>query len=130
MKNIIASAVKKRSGEKNLFVSEVIAIMSRDYGKAHYLGAWSYFFLGILYSIPVIGWVFLVIHALGGGEEHENRRHYARSFFVGLLLTLILLLIGVVILLLVGGSTKLVAFVDDLPGVIDQIRQALRSIVR
>ena len=31
------------------------------------LSPWSYFGLGILYSLPLVGWIFLIVHAIGSG---------------------------------------------------------------
>ena len=41
------------------------------------LSAWSYFGRGILYAIPVIGWIFLLAHAICGKNRHG--RSFARS---------------------------------------------------
>ena len=50
-----------------------------------------YFFLQILYSIPVIGFIFLLIHAIG--HENINRKNFARSYFCGLILVVIITII-------------------------------------
>lgn len=34
------------------------------------LSPWSYFGLGILYSLPLVGWIFLIVHAIGR-REHQ-----------------------------------------------------------
>ncbi len=65
----------------------------------HYLGAWSYFWLEVLYAIPVIGWIILIIHACM--SSHENRCHFARSFFCWLLFPLIAGLITLAVTLIV-----------------------------
>lgn len=62
--------------------------MARYHGKHHYIGAWHYVLLDILYIIPLIGLIFLLIHAFD--HTNENRLHYARSYFVRLLLALII----------------------------------------
>ena len=43
------------------------------------LSPWAYFGLSILYSVPVIGWIFLIAHALT--SRNINKRNSARSFF-------------------------------------------------
>ena len=50
-----------------------------------------YFFLQILYSIPVIGFIFLIIHAIG--YENINRKNFARSYFCGLILVVIIFIV-------------------------------------
>ena len=54
------------------------------------VGAWYYFWHNILYSIPVIGFIFLVIHALGG-TNNINKIIYARSFFCVFIIVFVIL---------------------------------------
>ena len=62
------------------------------------LSPWSYFGLGLLYALPVVGWVFLIIHAIG--SANINRRNYARSYFcvyiLAIILAIVLTALGVV----------------------------------
>ncbi|MCQ2419001.1 MAG: zinc ribbon domain-containing protein [Clostridia bacterium] len=44
------------------------------------MSAWGYFGLGILYSLPIIGFIFLIIHSCNG--SNLNRRSYARSYWI------------------------------------------------
>ena len=53
------------------------------------LSPWSYFGLGILYSLPLVGWIFLIVHAIG--SANLNRRNYARSYFCVYVLAIILI---------------------------------------
>ena len=76
--------------------------MGKYRGKHQYLSAWSYFWLDILYSIPVIGFIFLLIHSFGA--NNENRLHYARSYFVKLLVVLIISAAGLLIFYLVNPA--------------------------
>ena len=46
------------------------------------LSPWSYFGLGILYALPLLGWIFLIVHAIGS--------NYARSYFCVYVLAIIL----------------------------------------
>ena len=52
------------------------------------LSPWSYFGLGILYALPLLGWIFLIVHAIG--SANINRRNYARSYFCVYVLAIIL----------------------------------------
>lgn len=65
------------------------------------LSAWKYFGLNILFSIPVIGFIFLVIFSIS--RANINRRNYARSFFCIYALILIVAIIAVAL----GWSTGL-----------------------
>lgn len=65
------------------------------------LSAWAYVGLSILFSIPIIGWIFLVVFCFS--DANINRRNYARSYFAGLLIVCVL--IGVLVLTGVLGET-------------------------
>lgn len=52
------------------------------------LSPWGYFGYGILFTLPVIGLVFLIIYSFD--DSRINRRNYARSYFCALALGLIL----------------------------------------
>lgn len=86
--------------------------MYRNYGTvipAAYkpISAWGYFGYRILYSIPLIGWIFLFIHAFGA--SNVNVRRHARSYFCTLLLVLVL--VGVLVaLILISGIFNNVNF--------------------
>ena len=43
------------------------------------LTAWGYFWLSVLYTIPVIGLIFLIAFSIS--DANVNRRSHARSYF-------------------------------------------------
>ena len=51
------------------------------------LSPWNHFWRAVLYAIPVIGWIFLLVHAIAGKNRHG--RSFARSYFCGLLLAVL-----------------------------------------
>ena len=51
------------------------------------LSPWTYFGLGILYSLPLVGWIFLIVHAVG--SQNLNQRNYARSYFCAYVLAVL-----------------------------------------
>lgn len=59
------------------------------------LSPWAYFGLQILYSIPVVGFIFLLIHTFSSGNL--NRRSFARSYWCVLVLVCILAAIVAII---------------------------------
>ncbi len=63
--------------------------------------AWGYFGYNILFAIPIVGFIFLVIYALGG-TSNINLRNYARSFFCVFILSLIILLVAFVMAAVLG----------------------------
>lgn len=52
------------------------------------LSAWAYWGLTLLFSVPVVGFIFLIIFALNG--SNINRRSFARSYFCVLILAAII----------------------------------------
>ena len=65
------------------------------------LGAWSYFGYSILFSLPLIGFIALLICAFS--DSNIVRRSFARSYFCSFLVVLIVLGIAVGILIAGGG---------------------------
>ena len=65
------------------------------------LSPWSYFGLAILYTIPVVGLVFLLIHTFS--EKNINRRNFARSYWCWIVLLLIFLAISIGLAYAGGG---------------------------
>ena len=59
------------------------------------LSPWNYFWRSVLYAIPVIGWIFLLAHAIDGKNRHG--RTYARSWFCGLLTFSVIAAIGIAV---------------------------------
>lgn len=67
------------------------------------LSAWAYFGYELLYAVPVVGWVFLICHAIGA--RNVNKRSFARSFFCVYIVVAVLALI----LALTGAGAALFA---------------------
>lgn len=44
------------------------------------LSAWAYLGLTLLYLVPVVGWVFLILHAVS--RKNINRRNHARGMLL------------------------------------------------
>lgn len=44
------------------------------------MGAWSYFGHSLLFSIPLVGFILLIVFSVGG-TGNINKRNFARSFF-------------------------------------------------
>ena len=52
------------------------------------MSPWGYVGLHILFSLPVIGWIFLIVFSFS--DSNINRRNFARSYWCGLILCLII----------------------------------------
>lgn len=61
------------------------------------ISAWGYFGYNILFAIPIVGFIFLLIYALGG-TRNINLRNYARSFFC------IYVIVGIILGILIASG--------------------------
>ena len=60
------------------------------------LGPWGYFGLKILFSLPLIGFILLIVFSFD--NTHLNRRNFARSYWCDLILGIVLSILLIVIL--------------------------------
>lgn len=56
------------------------------------LSMWSYFYYQILFSIPIIGFIMLLVFSLGG-TKNINLRNFARSYFCFLIILIVVIII-------------------------------------
>ncbi len=73
------------------------------------LGAWGYFGYSLLFSIPLIGFIALIICACSG--SNINRRSFARSYFCGFIICAI-----VIALMLVFAGSFLSGIIEQIQG--------------
>ena len=64
------------------------------------LSSWAYFGYGLLFSLPLIGFILLIVFSLD--SSNINRRNYARSYFCVIVILLILALIALTIYFFTG----------------------------
>lgn len=64
------------------------------------VGTWGYFWLKLLYAVPIIGFIFLIIHTFSNGNI--NRRNHARSYWCAFLIGLVLMIIALIIMLIIS----------------------------
>ena len=69
------------------------------------LGPWAYFGLKILFSIPLVGFILLIVFSLD--NSHLNRRNFARSYWCDLILSVVLSLLLVILLSAIGVFQEL-----------------------
>lgn len=73
------------------------------------LGPWGYFGLKILFSIPLVGFILLIVFSFN--NNNLNRRNFARSYWCDLILRVAIILILAIILSATGVIQD---FVDSL----------------
>lgn len=54
------------------------------------ISAWGYIGYMVLYTIPIIGTIFLIIFAFS--DKNINRRNFARSYFYMIILLIVVLI--------------------------------------
>ena len=67
------------------------------------ISAWGYVGYQLLFSIPCVGFIFLLIYAFGG-TSNINLKNFARSYFCVLILLIIVFTIVFGILIALGFS--------------------------
>lgn len=70
------------------------------------ISMWGYFGYELLFSIPLVGFIILIVFA-AGGTANVNLRNFARSYFCYMILVLILVSIFVAIIVGAGGAAYL-----------------------
>lgn len=58
------------------------------------LSPWAYVGYGLLFTLPVIGWILAVVFALN--DDNLNRRNFARGYWCMVLVVVILSIVGMV----------------------------------
>lgn len=71
--------------------------------KFYPLSPWEYFGLTILYSIPVVGFVFLIVFSF---SSNINKKNFTRSYWC--IYILVAIIIGVMIAL--GGTAAIIGY--------------------
>ena len=64
------------------------------------LGPWAYFGLDLLFSIPLIGFILLIVFSVD--KNHLNRRNFARSYWCKLIVAVVFYVILAIILSATG----------------------------
>ena len=68
------------------------------------LSPWAYFGLSILFSIPIVGFIFLIVFSCNG--SNLNRRNFARSYWCALILVAIFAVIVFLLAAVTGGAVS------------------------
>ena len=66
------------------------------------LSPWAYFGLSLLFSVPIVGFVFLIVFSFN--RSNINRRNFARSYWCALLIVAAVMLLFAIIAATTGAS--------------------------
>lgn len=79
------------------------------------LGPWAYWGLSVLYAVPVIGFIFLIVHSFM--RSNINRRNFARSYWCGLLVAIFaFLVLAIVIIIGAVNLSTILPFLENIVG--------------
>ena len=67
---------------------------------------WGYFGYELLFSIPLIGFIMLLVFSFGG-TQNVNLKNFARSYFCYFIIVAILLVVSIVFIASAGGLAYL-----------------------
>lgn len=88
------------ASRRNLLEEEIPETLPARYRP---ISMWGYFGYQVLFSIPVIGWVFLILFAFGK-TDNINLQNFARSYFCMLILLIAVFLVCAAVLYAAVGS--------------------------
>ena len=108
-----AAAPERPAAPTYVNVTTTAAPITRESLPPQYrpLSAWTYFWLSLLYSIPVVGFVFLIVFSFS--SANINRRSFTRSFWIPII---IMLVVGLIFLILIAAGVGIgsIDSLDDL----------------
>lgn len=70
------------------------------------LSPWAYFGLQLLFSVPIVGFIFLIIFSIK--RDNINRRNFARSYWCSLIIAAVILLVVFVLALFLGLNKRII----------------------
>jgi hypothetical protein len=76
--------------------------MKQERGSLKPIGAWGYFGWSLLFSVPIVGFILLIVFSVGG-TDNLNLRNFARSYWCSLLVALIFMGLGFAVFFALGG---------------------------
>lgn len=77
------------------------------------LSPWAYYGLQLLFSIPLVGFICLIIFSFDNGNI--NRRNFARSYWCGLIVSVAVIVLLIVLLVATGAGAALLSEIERLP---------------
>ena len=66
------------------------------------IGAWAYFGYTLLFSVPLVGFIFLIIFSIS--DANINRRNFARSYWCAVIVAAVIAVIFILIAVIGGIS--------------------------
>lgn len=77
------------------------------------LSPWAYYGLQLLFSIPLVGFICLIIFSLD--NSNINRRNFARSYWCNLIISVALVILIIILLVATGVGAELASEIERLP---------------
>ena len=67
----------------------------------------AYFWLGVLFALPVVGFIFLIVFSCSNGNI--NRRNFARSYFIPYIIAFVI----IIICLITGAGAAIIEMLES-----------------
>ncbi|MBQ9413686.1 MAG: zinc ribbon domain-containing protein [Clostridia bacterium] len=74
------------------------------------LGMWAYFGYSLLFSIPIVGFILLIVFSCS--RANINRRNFARSYWCWLIIAAIIAVIVLIVVLIINATRGSVSYPD------------------
>ena len=84
------------------------------------LSPWAYFWLGILYCVPVIGWIFLIVHS--ASNKNLNRKKFAISIWIKVIICLVICAIIAALYFIFRENEYVKTIEDMIKGIIELVK--------
>ena len=84
------------------------------------LSPWAYFWLSVLYCIPVIGWIFLIIHS--ASNKNLNRKKFAISIWIKVIICLVICAIIAALYLIFRENVYIKTIEEMIKGIIELVK--------
>ena len=77
------------------------------------LSPWAYYGLQLLFSIPLVGFICLIVFSLN--NNNINRRNFARSYWCNLIVSVAIVILVIILLAATGAGAALLSEIERLP---------------
>ena len=84
------------------------------------LSPWAYFWLGVLYCVPVIGWIFLIVHTVS--NKNLNRRKFAISIWIKVVICLVICAVIAALYLIFRENEYVKTIEEMIKGIIELVK--------
>jgi len=107
--------------------------MDKRYNDTDSPSSWGFFWLKVLYGIPLLGFIMLIVHSCD--SRHIAKRNHARSYWCGLLAAIFLFIVLTALICLLNTDAEfanvhsLEDFIEALGKVVDGFAKNVEKVI-